>query len=349
MGSFSFYMSTIAVYFGIDVLSAWSLNLQYGYGGVLNFGWIMFQAAGAYIASVTVLGPSSSPNSYQSYVLGAHLPWPLPLLAAAAAGAVLALVIGAFALRSIRRDYQAAVMLVLSLIATQVVSADPALFNGANGLTGVTRPLFASLHISLPAYQWWYAVFVLLLCVPFYFFVEWLGKSSWGRALRAMRDHEQAAAAVGLNGTMLRLQVFVLGGAMAGLTGGLLVEFIGAWSPGAWGYSETLVLFTAILIGGVSNNRGVVLGTLLIPILVLQVTQFLPQFGFTGLIDGLQWILIGLAWMIGLLVRPRGIFPERRLVERAPGSVTPTRRWFNGPSGHVLASGLTATEASDAR
>lgn len=320
MGAYSFYLSTLLVYFAIDLLCAWSLNLQYGYAGVINFAFIVFQAAGAYAASVVVLGSDTGINSYQTYILGAQVPFPLPLVAAAFAGAFLSGLVGLFALRRIRRDYQAAVMLIVSLILFQVVSADVHLFNGSNGLTGIAHPLQASLGVSLSTYQWIYAGWVLAICVGMYFVVQALCRSSWGRALKAIRDQEDAATTLGLNGTLLRMEVFIIGGAIAGLSGGLLVEFIGAWSPGAWGYAETFVIFTALLVGGVGNNRGMLLGVLIVPIIVLQIPTFLPAFGYPGLVDAIQWMVIGLLWMLFLLVRPRGLLPERRYVAIRPGS-----------------------------
>ena len=312
LSSWSFYIATLVVYFGVDALSGISLNLQYGYAGVINFGYIVFQAVGAYVAAVVVLGPSGGQSAFQHYVFGASLPFPLPLVLATAAGAALSAVVGLFSLRRIRRDYQAAVLLVVSLIAIQLVEADVPLFNGSNGLVGVPRPLQGALGLSLQGYQWVYAGWVLLLCVVVYLLVRWLSRSTWGRALRAMRDQEDAAAGIGLNVTALRLQVFIIGGAIAGLSGGLLVEYIGAWSPDAWSYAETFVIFTAIFVGGVGNYRGVLLGVLLVPIVFLQLPQFLPQFGYPGLNASLQWVIIGLVWMLCLLLRPQGIMPERR-------------------------------------
>lgn len=312
LSSWTFYISTLVVYFGVDLLSGISLNLQFGYAGVINFGYIVFQAAGAYTAAVLTLGPSGGVSSFQHYVFGANLPFPLPLVLAAAVGAALAAVVGLFSLRRMRRDYQAAVLLIVSLIAVQLVDADVPLFNGANGLTGVPRPLAAALPLSLQGYQWAYAGWVLLLCAVVYLLVRWLSRSPWGRALRAVRDQEDAATAIGLNVTALRLQVFVIGGAIAGLSGGLLVQFIGAWSPDAWGYAETFVIFTAMFVGGVGNYRGVLLGVLLVPIIFLQLPQFLPQIGYPGLTASLEWVIIGLVWMLCLLLRPRGILPERR-------------------------------------
>lgn len=308
--AWSFYISTLVVYFGVDVLSGLSLNLQFGYAGVVNFGYIMFQAVGAYMAAVVVLGPSSL---FQQYVFGARLPFPVPLLVATLAGALLSLVVGLFSLRRIRRDYQAAILLILSLIATQAVQAEVPLFNGSNGLVGIPHP-FANLPVSLQDYQWIYGGWTLVLCAVVYVIVKRLSGSAWGRALRAMRDQEDAASAIGLNITALRLQVFVIGGAIAGLSGGLLVEYIQAWSPDAWGYAETFVIFTAIFVGGLGNYRGAVLGVLLVPIIFLELPRFLPQFGYVGLTDSLEWIAIGAIWMVCLYVRPRGILPERRNV-----------------------------------
>lgn len=309
----SYYLATIVVYFGVDLLAAWALNMQFGWAGIPNFAFIIFQAVGAYIYGAVTLGSDTGANSFQHYILGMTLPFPLPLLAAAAAGALLALALGVIATLKLRHDYQAAVFLLVSLIATEVVSADVGLFNGSNGLAAIPEPLSGPLSsLSHNAYEWVYAGFVAVVCTGMLWFVRRLGRSGWQRALRASRDDEQAAASLGLNVSLMRLQVFVLGGAIAGLSGGLLVGFVGAWSPGGWGYVETFAVLTAIILGGVSNDWGVVIGTLLVQILFIQVLSFLPQIGYPGLIDKLQWIAIGLLWLAVLAIRPRGILPERR-------------------------------------
>jgi ABC-type branched-subunit amino acid transport system ATPase component/ABC-type branched-subunit amino acid transport system permease subunit len=309
----SFYLSTLAVYFFIDVLLAYSLNLQFGWGGVPNFALIMFQAAGAYAAAVVSLGPDTGVNSFQRYMFGASWPFPLPLVLATVVGGVLALAVGSFSLRRIRRDYQAAILLIVSLIATGLVTNVVGFVNGSNGLTGVPRPLAGVLSgLTYDGYQWVYAAWCAVLAAGVYLLVARLGRSAWGRALRAVRDHEDAAAAIGLNPAGQRMEAFVLGGMIAGLSGGLLVEFLAAWSPAAWGYAETFAVFTAVILGGVGNNWGVALGTLLVQVIFLQVPTFLPEVGYTGLIDALQWVLIGALWLACLAIRPRGLIPERR-------------------------------------
>jgi ABC-type branched-subunit amino acid transport system ATPase component/ABC-type branched-subunit amino acid transport system permease subunit len=235
------------------------------------------------------------------------------LVAAALVGGVLAVVVGSFSLRRIRRDYQAAILLIVSLIATGLVSNVVGFVNGSNGLTGVPRPLSGVLSaLSYDGYQWVYAAWCAVLAIATYVLVARLGRSAWGRALRAVRDHEDAAATIGLNPAGLRMEAFVLGGMIAALSGGLLVEFLASWSPAAWGYAETFAVFTAIILGGVGNNWGVALGTLLVQVIFLQVPTFLPQVGYTGLIDALQWVLIGVLWLACLAMRPRGLIPERR-------------------------------------
>jgi branched-chain amino acid transport system permease protein len=165
--------------------------------------------------------------------------------------------------------------------------------------------------LTYDGYQWVYAAWAGLLALLVYLLVARLGRSGWGRAVRAVRDNDDAAA-IGLNPAGMRMQAFVLGGMIAGLSGGVLVEFLAAWSPAAWGYAETFAGFTAIILGGLGNNWGVALGTLFVQVIFLQVPTFLPQVGYTGLIDALEWVLIGALWLACLALRPRGILPERR-------------------------------------
>jgi branched-chain amino acid transport system permease protein len=336
----SYYISTLAVYFFIDLLLAYALNLQFGWGGIPNFALIIFQAAGAYTAAVVSLGPDTGVNAFQRYVLGASWPFPLPLVAATVVGGLLAVVVGSFSLRRIRRDYQAAILLIVSLIATGLVTNVVGFVNGSNGLTGVSRPLSSVLSgLTYDGYQWVYAAWCAVLAAGGYVLVARMGRSGWGRALRAVRDHEDAAATIGLNPAGLRMQAFVLGGMIAALSGGLLVEFLASWSPAAWGYAETFAVFTAIILGGVGNNWGVALGTLLVQVIFLQVPTFLPQVGYTGLIDALQWVLIGVLWLACLALRPRGLIPARRYRAGLPAGAG------EKPVGETLAPDGAAAQA----
>ncbi len=320
----SFYIATVVVIFGIDVLAAWALNLQYGLAGIPNFAFIVFQAAGAYTAAILTLGPMTA-SSAQTYIGGAHVPFVVGLIASMAGGAALAAVVGAFAMKRMRADYQAAILLILALILNQFVTTDTSLFNGTSGLANITRPLGSLINPNSTGWQWAYAGLVWALCAVVLFVVQRLSRSSWGRALRAQRDHDAAAAALGCNVVALKLQVFVIGGAIAGLSGGLLVFYLQAWNTGTWGYEETLAIFVSILIGGVANNWGVIVGTFLVQIVFVEVPNLLPQFGYIGLVDALEWIVIGLLWMIAIAFRPQGVIPERRVRAARLGAGAPIR------------------------
>lgn len=308
----SFYIATVVVIFGVDVLAGWALNLQYGYAGIPNFAFIVFQAAGAYTAAILTLGPMTAASA-QTYVAGTHVPFPVALIGAMAGGAALAAVIGVFSMKRMRADYQAAILLILALILNQFVTTDTSLFNGTSGLADISRPLGSLLNPNTTGWQWAYAGLVWAICAVVLFVVQRLSRSSWGRALRAQRDHDAAAAAVGCNVVALKMQVFVIGGAIAGLSGGLLVFYLQAWNTGTWGYEETLAIFVSILVGGVANNWGVILGTFLVQIVFVEVPNLLPQFGYIGLVDALEWIVIGLLWMVAIAFRPQGMVPERRM------------------------------------
>ena len=307
-----YYVVTLLVFAAVDLLAAWGLNLQFGVAGLLSFAFILFQAAGAYVTAITSLGPDTQNGGFQHYLGGFTLPFPLPLLAGMAAGAALAVPIGLVTLRRLGSDYQAIALLVMSIIATDIITNDQGLFNGAAGLSLVPAPLASSLGTSTVTYQWLFAAFAIVLTGAAYLVMRRITHSPLGRTMRAMRDNEQAAVSLGKNVVRLRMVAFAVGGAMAGLSGGLLVQFVGAWAPSGWLYPETFVLFTAIIIGGTGNDLGVLVGVLLVPVVLAEATQFLPSIGRPGLIDALQWILIGLLMIVFLWLRPQGILPERK-------------------------------------
>lgn len=310
--AYQFYIITLLVYFGVNIIAGWSLNLQFGVAGVMNFAFVVFQAAGAYAAAVVTLGPSTA-GGYQSYIGGATLPWPVPLLVAALAGAVLAWLVSLFAFRPARRDFQALVLLVVSIIATVLVSSETSWFNGSAGLAGVPQPFSSDIGGGLTSYGWFYVGLTAAVCVVVFFFVHRLTASPWAERLRAIRENPVAAAAMGINVRKEQIRVFVAGGALAAVSGAVLVQFIGAWAPAGWGYAETFFYFTAIVVGGLGNNRGVCLGVAVVFAAILESVRFLPQFGSaSNLSDALPQIGVGVLIVVFLWFRPRGLLPERR-------------------------------------
>jgi ABC-type branched-subunit amino acid transport system permease subunit len=313
----NYYTATLLVYAGVDIIACLALNLQFGVSGIVNFSFIVFQAVGAYTAAVLSMPPDTANGGYQIYVGGFQLPFPIPWLGGALAGGLLAVPVGLVVLRKLRSDYQAIALLVLSVIANTVITNARPFLNGAAGIAQVPGPF--SDQIDPQNYQYLYvgmtAVCVLLVVVV----VQRIVNSPYGRSLRAMREHELAASAIGKNPVELKMTTFIVGGIIAGLSGAILVGYITLWAPSVWLYPETIILFAAIIVGGRGNNLGAILGALLVPVGFEEATRFIPNFGPVGLIPAMQWVAIGLLIIGFLWFRPEGVRPEpRRVFEGSP-------------------------------
>jgi branched-chain amino acid transport system permease protein len=316
-----YYATNLLVYAGVDIIACLALNLQFGLSGIVNFSFIVFQAVGAYTAAVLSMPPDSANGAFQTYVGGLHLPFPIPWIGGAIAGGLLAIPVGLVVLRRLRPDYQAIALLVLSVIANTVITNAVPLLNGAAGIALVPPPLSDQFDPNTINYQYFFvgltAVGVALAALV----ASRIVNSPYGRSLRAMREHEVAATAIGKNPVQLKMTVFIVGGVIAGLSGAILVGFIQVWAPSVWLYPETIILFAAIIVGGRGNNIGAILGALLVPVGFEEVTRLLVKLniGPPGLIPALEWVAIGLLIIGFLWFRPDGVRPEaRRVFEDAP-------------------------------
>jgi ABC-type branched-subunit amino acid transport system ATPase component/ABC-type branched-subunit amino acid transport system permease subunit len=309
--TWQYYVITLVVFFGCDLMAGWSLNLQYGVTGILNFSFIMFEAVGAYIASVTALGPSSA-TSWQHYVLGASLPFPFPILFGAAAGALVALVVGVFALRPIGRSFQAMVLLIVSVIASTAVTAEPSWFNGAQGLAAIPKPLQGTLGLSFVGYGWFFVGLTACFVGIVFLVVHRITSSPYGRRLRAVRENPRSAAAIGVDVRKETLAVFMVGGAIAATAGALVAEFIGAYAPSQWSTLETFLFLAALTVGGTANNAGVALGIAVVLTGFLRGVQYLPAISYSSTTGAGELITIAVLLVGFLWFRPQGLLPERR-------------------------------------
>jgi branched-chain amino acid transport system permease protein len=333
-----YYITNLLVYAGVDALACLGLSQQFGVGGVTNFGFIIFQAAGAYTAGVLSLPPDSANGAFQKYVLGLNLPFPLPWIGAAVVGGLLAVPFAAIVGRRLRGDFAAVGLLVAAVMFNLLATNFVPLFNGAAGLSLVPSPLQGSFDPQSAGYQWAYSAVAILLALAVYWFVTRITNSPYGRTLRAARDNDVVADSLGKNLRSLRTSSLVIGGAIAGLSGGVLVGFINLWDPQAWGYAETVVLFAAVIIGGLGNHRGAVLGAILVPVAFEEATRYIPPVpGNPNLVPALQWVVIGCLILVFLWFRPQGILPEprRKLATRAPDDPL--------PGGGSPAAGATTT------
>ena len=306
------YLVTLGVYFLIYIILVQGLDLQYGYTGILNFTYILFMAVGAYVAGVTSSGPPPA-YSAEQYVLGWTLPFPIPLLLGGLVAGALGGVVGLVVFRRLRSDYLAIVTFALGFIAYDFVGNYTPLFDGFNGLMAVPHPGAGVLGLYTTAFDLYFlgllCVFVVVLC----FIARRLYRSPTGRTLRAIREDPVQAEALGKNIFKYRMFAMVAGCVYAGIGGALTVEYTGAINPTGWTSFETFVLFAALIVGGRANSLGVVFGVLVFPTILTEGTRLLPVLQSNPeLVAELRYVFIGVALLVVMYLRPRGLIPERK-------------------------------------
>lgn len=306
------------VNFGIIAVTAVGLNVSFGMAGITDLAFFFFVAIGAYMGGVFVLGPSDV--SLQLYhILGLSLPWPVAVLAGAAAAGFIGWIVGIVALRRLRSDYLAIVMFAVWSIGYSVITNKVSLFNGSVGLYNVSQP-FGNVTTPLN-YPWVFlpiVMVVLLILVVVAYAIE---RSAFGRTVRAVRDDGDLAEALGKTVTGVRVRAMVIGCAYAGFAGALFIFYLGAYNPSAWFIFETIATFGAVLIGGRGNVFGALFGAFVIAA-VSQGVQFLPTIaGRNDLTVYSREALLGIILMVALFYRPEGVFRERFSVRVKDGSV----------------------------
>src|SRR3989442_1456526 len=175
----------------------------FGVSGIVNFSFIVFQAVGAYTAAVLSLPPDSANGGFQIYFGGYQLPFPIPWIGGAAAGGLLSIPVGLVVLRRLRSDYQAIALLVLSIITNAVITNARPLLNGAAGLALVPPPFSDQIDPNTETYQFLYVGLTAICVLTVFVLVNRIVESPYGRTLRAMRERELAAMAIGKNPGLL--------------------------------------------------------------------------------------------------------------------------------------------------
>lgn len=309
-GQVSEFIASGVLYVFLYVIAGWGLNLQFGTAGIINFGYIMCEALGAYTVALFAIGRYRLAEGAQHAVFALSLPFPIPVLLSLVVGAIFSGVIGVIVLRRVRQDQQAVVLLAITLAAVYFVQADPGFLNGAAGISLIPQPIIGS-KVATPGYEWAFVAAVAGVTLACWWLIRATTESPFGRALRALRDHESGAESLGYSAFKLQLKAFVIGGVLASLAGGILAYFVTTWSPAAWGYTETFWFFAVVIVGGTSNLEGVVVGALII-VGLQQAFEYLPTIGASELGVALQTICAAVLTVGFLALRPKGILPERK-------------------------------------
>jgi branched-chain amino acid transport system permease protein len=312
----TYVIITVATFALIYGVAAAALNVRWGWAGEFDFFVYALLAVGAYVYSVVVLPPAPRNDTGLTYILGLRQSPVVGALAAIIVSSFLSLIIGAIALRSLRQVFFGITTFAAVLILSAVITQQTSLFNGFTGVFGAGYPFNATLKLDPNAYRVFFLGLCAVVVLAVYFLLQRIFWSPYGLALRAIREDEIAAAAFGHDPYRARLKAYVFGGALAGLSGALLVAYIGAFNPQAWSPIETVLLFAAIIIGGTGNMKGAILGSFVVFGLILEGTQFLPAMpGLPNAEAALRAMAIGLVMLVFLRWRPQGLLPEQHYLD----------------------------------
>ena len=308
----SYYIYTLFFFFFVYFILAMGLNIQFGEAGILNFAYIGFVAIGAYVTGATSLPKSDTGiGTGQHYILGLNLPFPFNLLMGGIISSLLAVVISFIALRRLRTDYLAMVLISLSLVLYDICNNFVPLFNGPDGLYNVPEPMSGIFHLNSNQFVGFFAAVTGVIAFLMWLFMRSVMNAPLGRTFRAIRDDSGVASALGKNIFKYQLTSMIIGAFFAGVGGGLIIQFGGSFNTSAWLPGETFVVFAVIIVGGVGNNLGLLVGSLLVETALVHLPAFLPDIpGHTGLIQYIDAMLIGILLMVMLWFRPQGMVPE---------------------------------------
>jgi len=302
---------------------------------------LMRQAIDPSVAAIEAVDPAMT-----GYLGGLGLPIILSWLVGGLFAAAAAWVVGRIAL-GLRSDYLAIATLGISEIIIYVLKFEDWLTRGVKNVNGLPRPV--PYEVDLQEAAWFQEIIpqfnlsiveasslLVKLCYSGLFLIVlltiiWLSESAlrgpWGRMMRAIRDNEVAANAMGKNVTSRHLQVFVLGSAVIGIAGAMLVTLDGQFTPTSYQPLRfTFLIWVMVIVGGSGNNWGAVLGGFVIWFFWIE-SEPIGLWLITLLTSGMEpdhWlrlhlienaahtrlITMGLVLLITLRFAPRGLIPE---------------------------------------
>jgi len=285
------------VFVGIFGIVALSLNLEFGFAGIANFGKVAFFLIGAYTyALLSKIG----------------IPFPLCLIAGALTSALFGLLISLPALR-LRTDYLAIAILAFGEILRLIVKSESWIAGGdwgtsvapAISIAGASHHVGVLVNIGL-------VYFCLLIC---FVIAQLLANSPYGRVVRAIREDEIAAEALGKDRAKYKAQILMIGSAMVGVAGGLYVQYLHYVLPDMFVPMITFTVWIMVLLGGPGNNWGALLGAGLVELFKYGTNLAKPILPLDPI--NLQYILFGVLIILVLFYRPQGLLKESPIKTKA--------------------------------
>ena len=293
------YGLDLLVFVGIFGIVALSLNLEFGFAGLANFGKVAFFLVGAYTYAVlSQIG----------------VPFYLCLIAGALTSALFGLLISLPALR-LRADYLAIAILAFGEILRLIVKAERWIAGGVWGinvspaisLAGASFEVDVLVNIGL-------VYFCLLIC---FLVAQLLANSPYGRVMRAIREDEVAAEALGKDRAKYKAQVLMIGSAMAGVAGGLYAQYLQFIDPYMFMPMITFTVWMMVILGGPANNWGALLGAGLVELFARGANLAKDYLTLPVDPSNLQYILFGVLIILVLFYRPQGLLKESPIKTKA--------------------------------
>jgi branched-chain amino acid transport system permease protein len=296
------------------ILLALGLNIVVGFAGLLDLGYIAFYAVGAYVYALL-----ASPQ------FGLHLPFWVILPIGAAVAALFGAMLGAPTLK-LRGDYLAIVTLgfgEIIRIFLNNLSRPVNITNGPQGITGIDPFSLPGFRFDTPLKFYYLLLAIVLVVIVINLRLQ---NSRIGRAWEAIREDEIAARAMGINTRNLKLLAFAMGASFGGLAGGMFSAIQAFISPESFILVESIMVVSMVVLGGMGNIWGVILGAVLlsfIPEILRWTVTPLQEALFGRMViepEVIRMLLFGLALVLVMLFRPAGLLPsavrKRELEER---------------------------------
>ncbi|OZI41338.1 ABC transporter ATP-binding protein [Bordetella genomosp. 5] len=297
------------------VMLALGLNIVVGFAGLLDLGYIAFYAVGAYVWALL-----ASPH------FGLHLPFWAILPISLALACVFGVLLGAPTLK-LRGDYLAIVTLGFGEIIRIFLNNLNAPINITNGPQGVNRidpfrvgdfafnrtETLMGIRFTGPEKYYYLLVgltlLIILVCAR-------LQNSRIGRAWEAIREDEIAAKAMGINTRNIKLLAFAMGASFGGVAGAMFAAMQGFVSPESFSLTESISILCMVVLGGMGNIPGVILGAIILaalPEFLRAVVEPVQHMLFGAVVldpEGIRMLLFGLAMVCVMLFRPAGLWPS---------------------------------------
>jgi len=288
------YFLDLVVYIGIFGIVSISLNLEFGFAGLANFGKVAFFLIGAYAYAV---------------LSQVGVPFYLCLIIGGLISAIFGLIISLPALR-LRMDYLAIAVLAFGEILRLVVKSEDWIAGGDWGI--LVSPIFPWMGSSL-IYRL-ENIGLVFLCLSICFLVvQLLANSPYGRAIRAIREDEMAAEALGKDRAKFKAQALMIGSAMAGIAGGLYAQYLRYVLPEMFMPMVTFTVWIMVLLGGPANNWGALLGAFLVETISRGANIAKDYISLPIDLNDLQYIMFGALIIFILFYRPQGLLKESQI------------------------------------